>query len=503
MKLSRLKLTDTTLLPLLALAGALIHTLLNGQYGFHRDELDILMNARQLDWGYVAYPPFTPFIARIGLILFGDSLRGLRLFSAIAQGIVMLLAGLMARDMGAKRGAQVMAAIAAFIAPVALMAGTLIQYMAFDYLWWVVLAFFTVRLLASDDPRYWLGIGAAIGLGMMTKFTIAFWVVGLIAAVLVTPARKYLLCKWLWLGAALALLIYLPNLVWQIQHAFISLDFLSAIHARDIQWGRANDFLLEQLYQSANPFTLPIWVAGLGACLFSASMKSFRLLAWMFLVTFALFLVTQGRSYYIAPAYVTLLAAGSVWFENWLEAGTEKTRRAGFGLLWGLLALGSLVGIVLIKPVAPIDSPLWNITSGINNEVVEMVGWQDLTAQVAEIYQSISEDDKQRTVILAGNYGEAGALDLYGGEYGLPRIISGANSLWARGYGEPEPQTVILVGFERGYAENFFRSCEYSGKVTNRYNVKNEESTHHTSLYICQQPRHPWAEMWKGMQWFQ
>jgi 4-amino-4-deoxy-L-arabinose transferase-like glycosyltransferase len=159
--------TDNIILILVALCGTLIHILLNGQYGFHRDELDIIMNARQLGWGYVAYPPITPFIARIGLELFGPSLRGLRLFSAIAQGIVMMLAGLMARDMGGRRNAQVIAAIAAFIAPVALMAGTLIQYMAFDYLWWVVMAFFTVRLLATDDPRYWLGIGVGIGFGMV------------------------------------------------------------------------------------------------------------------------------------------------------------------------------------------------------------------------------------------------------------------------------------------------------------------------------------------------
>ena len=194
------RLSDTTLLLLLALCGSLLHFALNGQYGFHRDELDILMNARQLDWGYVAYPPFTPFIARLGLELFGESLRGLRVFSALSQGVVMLLAGLMARDMGGNRSAQVMSAIAAFIAPVALMAGTLIQYMAFDYLWWVVIAFFVVRLLASDDPRYWLGIGAGIGLGILTKFTIVFWVAGLVIAVLITPARKYLKSKWLWLG---------------------------------------------------------------------------------------------------------------------------------------------------------------------------------------------------------------------------------------------------------------------------------------------------------------
>jgi hypothetical protein len=383
------------------------------------------------------------------------------------------------------------------------MAGTLIQYMAFDYLWWVVIAFFTVRLLATDDAHYWLGIGAGIGLGMLTKFTIAFWVAGLIVAVLVTPARKYLRSKWLWLGAALALLIYLPNLLWQIQHGFISLDFLSAIHARDIQWGRADNFLAEQLYSTTNPFTLPLWIAGLLACLFAHSMKRFRFLAWMFLTTFGLFLITRGRAYYTAPAYVMLLAAGCAWFERWLEGRARKIRRIGFGVLWGLLVAGSVIGIVLIKPVAPINSPLWKVTSDLNEEVVEMVGWQDLTTQVAGIYQSIPENEKPRTVILAGNYGEAGALDLYGAEHGLPRIISGANSLWARGYGDFEPETVIVVGFERGYADQFFGECDPVGRVTNRYKVANEESTHHTGLYVCRQPRQTWSEMWPEMQWFQ
>lgn len=498
-----LRFSDNGLLLLLALCGVLIHILLNGQYGFHRDELDILMNARQLAWGYVAYPPLTPFIARIGLELFGNSLQGLRLFSALGQGLVMVLAGLMARDMGGRRGAQAMAAIAAFIAPVALTAGTLIQYMAFDYVWWVMVAFFTVRLLATDDPRYWLGIGASIGLGMQTKFTIVFWVAGLVVAVLVTPARKYLRSKWLWLGAGLALLIYLPNLIWQIQHGFISLEFLSSIHARDIQWGRAAGFLPEQLYATTNPFTMPLWIAGFAACLFASSMKRFRLLVWMFLTTFALFLITRGRAYYTAPAYVMLLAAGSAWFEHCLEGRAKIARQIGFGLLWSLLVAGSLVGVVLIKPIAPINSPLWEVTAGVNGEVVEMVGWQDLTAQVAGICQSIPENEKPRTAILAGNYGEAGALDLYGAEYNLPRIVSGANSLWYRGYGQPEPKTVVVVGFERGYADKFFGQCEPAGVVTNRYDVKNEESTHHTGLYICRQPRQPWSEMWREMQWFQ
>lgn len=223
-------------------------------------------------------------------------------------------------------------------------------------------------------------------------------------------------------------------------------------------------------------------MVGLGVCLFAVSMKRFRAFGWMFIVTFVLFLVSRGRSYYTAPAYVVLLAAGTVWIVVWLETRTQKMRRAGFGLLWTTLAAGSVIGLVLIKPIAPINSPLWYLTSDINGEVVEMIGRQDLTAQVTDIYQSIPESEKPRTSILTGNYGEAGALDLYG--KGLPCIITGSNSFWYRGYGDPEPETVIVVGFEGGYAKNFFSSCEYAGTVTNNYGVRNEESSYHTSLYV-------------------
>jgi hypothetical protein len=499
----RNRIGDNGILLLLALGGTLLHTLLNGQYGFHRDELDILMNAHWLAWGYVAYPPLTPFIARLGLELFGPSLQGMRLLSAIGQGMVMPLAGWMARDFGGKRPAQVMAALAAYIGPAALMSGTLVTYLAFDFLWWVLLAFFTVRLLATGDQHYWLGIGAAIGLGMLTKYTIAFFVAGLVVAILSTQTRRNLLSRWLWVGAGLASLIFLPNLVWQVQHHFISLDFLTAIHARDISWGRTDGFLIDQLYVTTNPFMLPLWVAGLCFCLLLPNGRRFRAVGLMFLVTFALLLVSRGRGYYLAPAYVMLLAAGATWWENWLSERSLKTRMAAQSISWSLLAVAAIVGIVLMKPIVPINSRLWKITSDINGEVVEMVGWHDLTTQVTGIYANIPADEKPRTAILAGNYGEAGALELYGGTYGLPPVISGSNSMWARGYGDPPPETVILVGFDSRYSSQFFKECKPVGRVTNRYGVINEESSNHTILYVCRQPRNPWPEMWKMMQWFQ
>jgi len=267
--------------------------------------------------------------------------------------------------------------------------------------------------------------------------------------------------------------------------------------------GRADGFLPEQLYLTTNPLSLPLWTIGLGLCLFSASMRRFRTLGWMFIVTFVLFLISKGRSYYTGPSYVMLLAAGVVWFENWLDVKTVKMRRLGFGMLWGTQVLGSLIGIILMKPIALINSPLWEVTSDVNGEFVEMIGWQDLTAQMAEIYLSIPESERAGTVILAGNYGEAGAFDLYGDEYDLPPVITGSNSLWFRGYGDPEPQTIIVVGFEKVDAEHFFGSCQFMGNVENSYGVKNEETTRHNGLYICREPRRPWSEMWQVMQWYQ
>ncbi len=488
---------------ILGLVVTMIHGLTNGQYGFHRDELDIILNARQLDWGYVAYPPFTPWIASLGLALFGNSLQGLRLFSALGQGICVVLVGLIARDLGGSRSAQIMAAIAAAVAPVALTAGTMIQYMSFDYLWWVAIAFCFVRLLASENPRWWLGVGIAIGMGMMTKYTVVFFVAGLVAATLLTGYRRYLRSPWLWAGAGLAVLIWLPNLLWQIRHDFISLEFLSAIHARDIEWGRTQGFLPEQLYIAANPLTLPLWLLGLYLILFTRRMRRFFVLGVAFLITFILLWASQGRSYYVGPAYTLLLAAGAVGLEGWIRQLRAPWQKLGQSLAWGLLGLAAVLGVALVKPIPPIQSAWWDVLASVNGEVVEMVGWQDLTAQVADIYAGLPSEEKARTAILAGNYGEAGALDLYGRDYGLPLVISGSNSLWARGYGSIDPETIIVVGFEAAYASYFFKECDYAGRVTNQYNVSNEETSDHTGLYVCRQPRNPWAEMWPQMQWFQ
>ena len=195
---------------LVGIAGAvaLVHVLTNGRYGPHRDELQVLSDARHLDWGYVPYPPFTPVVERVGLSLFGLSLVGLRLFSVIAQALLVVLTGLMAWALGGGRLAQVTAALAAALPGLSLFEGTEFQYTTFDNLWWVLIAYCTIRLLKTEDARWWLGIGAALGLGFQTKYTMGFFLCGVMGGVLLTRTRRYLASGWFWGGMALGFAIF-------------------------------------------------------------------------------------------------------------------------------------------------------------------------------------------------------------------------------------------------------------------------------------------------------
>lgn len=493
---------DLTILILLALARLILHILTNGQYGFHRDELATLDDARYLAWGYVAYPPLTPFIGRIALELFGPSLVGVRLFSALGQSIAMLVAGLMARELGGSRFAELVTAVAAAIAPISLLQGAMFQYVGFDYLWWVLLAFLIIRLLKTENPRYWLAIGLVIGLGMMTKYTMAYFVAGLVGGVLLTNPRRHLSTPHLWGGAALSLLLFLPNLLWQINHDFISLSFLSTIHARDVAIGRTDNFLIEQLLVSTSPPTILLWGPGLYYYLFTAAGKRYRPLGWMYLIPLILFLLTQGRAYYLAPAYPMLIAAGAVFWEQWLNSPSTARSRLSKGIIWGVLLVSSMISMAISLPVAPVNSWLWHITSEVHDNFVEQIGWPELVETVAGIYADQTASGQSQPGILTGNYGEAGAINLYGRAYGLPEAISGTNSYWLRGYGDPPPETLIVLGYSQEEAEQFFVTCDLAGQITNRFGVSNEETLFHSDIFVCQNPRQPWPLLWQELQRF-
>jgi hypothetical protein len=464
----------------------------NHGYGFHRDELATLDDARHLDWGYVAYPPVTPFFGWLSLHIFGESLPGFRFFATLATAAGTLLTGLMARQLGGGRVAQLLA-IGGTLA-FSLAAGSLMQYVAFDYFCWILLIYFFIRLLQSDDQRWWVAIGAAIGLGMLTKYSMLFCVGGLAGAFAVAGRWRDLTSRWFWFGVLLSLLVFLPNLIWQLRNGFISLDFLRHIHERDIRIGRTRDFLPDQLKIAL--FGLPLALAGLWFFFGARAGRRFRPAGLFYLVPFILFVIARGRGYYLAAAYPLLYASGGVMVERWLEPRPRSMCKAVWALVLIGLAANLLVVLALVMPLAPINSSWGKKALQTNDDLAEEIGWPDLVEAVAAVRDSIPSEEHARLGILVGNYGEGGAINLYGPRFGLPAAIAGVNSFWTRGYGNPPPVTVVAIGLSRKFLEAKFASCQLAGHVQNRYGVLNEETREHPDIFICRGLRGSWDELW-------
>jgi hypothetical protein len=495
-------LSDTAILVWMALALVLLHCLTNNQYGFHWDELNFIEDGRHLAWGYVDCPPFTPFVAHIAESLFGTSLVGMRFFPALAQGLVLLLTGLMVQRMGGKRWAQVIAAGGAAVAPVSLSHGSIFMYETFDFLWWVVVAYGVISLLKTGNARWWLAIGAAIGLGMLTKLTMGFLAAGLVAGLLFTPARRYLKSPWLWAGAAVALMIFLPNLIWMAQHDFISLQKLSTIHARDVANGYWKWFIPDQLYSAAHPVSIYLWALGLYFFWRSARAPNYRPLVWMYAVPLVGFLATQGRGYYLAPAYPMLIAGGAFYIGEKVRDWSPTDRNAKYSWLYYSLVIGGLCAALVTIPVAPLNSGWWKFAAGMNGIFRDEVGWPELVKTVANIRDTVPLEERSRLGILAGNYGEAGAIDVYGPTYGLPNAISGIDSFWLWGFGDPPPETVIVLGMAPSNVSPLFETCFIAGNNANPYGIQNGETQDHPDILLCRHLRQPWGQFWKNFHWF-
>ena len=272
----------------------------------------------------------------------------------------------------------------------------------------------------------------------MTKLTMGLLVAGLVAGVLFTPVRRYLKSPWLWAGVAVALLIFLPNLLWMAQHDFITLQKLSAVHARDVGNGYYKWFLVDQLYSAANPSSIYLWVLGLYFFWHSSREPSkteiphYRPLVWMYAVPLVGFLALQGRGYYLAPAYPMLIAGGAYYIGERVRDWAPADRNAKFSWLYYSLVIGGLCAASFSIPVVPINSFWWKLADGIHQLYREEIGWSEMVKTVAGIRDTVPLDERSRMGILAANYGEAGAINIYGPAYNLPHAISGMDSY---GYG--------------------------------------------------------------------
>jgi hypothetical protein len=497
-------------------AVAAVHLLTNGRYGFHPDELQFLSDARHLDWGFVPYPPLTPLLGRIGLDIFGVSVAGVRLFSVLAQAAVVALTGLMASELGGRRLAQVTGALCVALSPVPVIYGTQLQYSCFDFLWWVLTCYFTIRLLKSEDPRWWLAIGAVVGIGLETKYSMAFLVAGVVGGAALSRARGYFKSGWFWGGIALALAIFLPNILWLARHDFISYRFLESIHERDLGAGNANEFLQKQFLFCVNPVATPLWLAGL-IC-FLRNLR-YRMLAWMYLIPLVLFYFAEGRSYYLAPAYAALLAMGSVGAEGWVagwwrapqtSGSKKKTKPERRGMRLAALAVQgtffaglALYGAWIYAINVPFQSSgrLKDFALKRNADFRQEFGWDELVQTVAGIRDSLPADQKADAGVLVNDYAEQGAIEILGPKYHLPPPLSLVNSGWLRGYPPQPPTSLIVLGFSRQDANVAFSGCRLAGRIRNSEGVINEESKT-PDIFVCGSPRLPWPVFWKEFQVF-
>jgi len=447
----------TKLLVALALIKLLAHCATNFQYGFFRDELYYIQWSKHLAWGYVEQPPFTALAILLTRMTLGDSLFALRFLPAVCGAVIVLLAGLMAWEMGGGRFAQGMAALSVLIGPTFLGNHALMTINVFDQFFWVVCAYVLIRLIRTGNPTLWLWFGLFAGLGLMNKLTMPFFGAAVIGALLLTPHRRFFLQREIWLGGVIALALFTPYLVWLATHNWASLDWM-------INYGSgsktAQASFLSWLYMqviTVHPFTLPIWLSGLYFCFLTTDGRPYRVLGWIFIILYAVFFLLKAKFYFLSPAFPMILAAGSVHVERWYNKKQPRWLKPAYisalvagGLLSAPLALPVLPPKALVKYLAPLGG-----NAGIKMEQLEeaelpqhfadQFGWETMVERVAEVYNSLGPYDKAQCAIFASNYGEAAAVDFYGPAYGLPRAISGHNTYHLWGPGDSSGQVLIAI----------------------------------------------------------
>lgn len=468
----------------LALVKVVVSMVVASRYGWHRDELYYLASARHPALGYVDYPPLTPAIARLVQVVAPGSVAGLRLASVLAGALVVVLAALIARELGGGRRAQVLAALTVVISPIFLGGNFLFTTVSFDELVWALLLWLVTRVLAGRDARIWLLAGLVLGIGLQTKYTVAGLAVALAAGLLLTAARRHLSTRWPWLGAALAMVLLTPNLLWQAGHGWDSVAY--TLHHRGATDGPVAYWVQQALFL-VQPLLLPLLVAG---AVWLWRSGTFRALAWTAILVELLFFVVVGKSYYPAPIYPLLYAAGAVWVERWVVSRL-------LGWAWvAATAVTTLLLVPILLPVLPAEAM---VRSGLVNvpTIAEMFGWPDLARHVAAAYASLPSSDRRGVMILASNYGEAGALDLYGPGLGLPPVVSPHLTYYYWAPARMSPDVVIAVGYPREELEPLFADVIQVGTNDNPDGVHNQEAGR--PIFVCRSPRRPLWQAWPSL----
>jgi 4-amino-4-deoxy-L-arabinose transferase-like glycosyltransferase len=468
------------------------------RYGWHQDELYYLASGNHLQLGYVDYPPITPLLSRAEEQLFGTSLTGQRVAPAVAGAILIVLAALIARELGGGRFAQVFAAFVSLASPLFLGANLLMQTVSFDQLWWGVALYIAARLRRTGNPRLWLWLGLTFGVALETKYTALSLILGFAIATLI-GRRRHLATRWPWLGAVIALVVLAPNLAWQIQNAWPSLTYVLNHQAGIAQGQSLTEFAVGVLVL-AGPGALPVAAAGAYRL---ARRPDCRFLGWIILITALVLAVSGAKNYYLGPLFTVMYAAGAVQLETMTRTTLERARgRQHRWLRPAAIALVALdLGLLpLGLPVLPaqqmIALQLWKIRS----DYAAMFGWPQITAQVAAIYDSLPAAQRATATILGADYSVAGAVDLYGPALGLPHAVSPHLTYWFWKPPHVGGGTVITIGFDQRFVGSQFVGCHDAATIGTFDGVTTQETGNH--IYVCQDPLDNLDSHWRQYRLF-
>ncbi|MGC1784415.1 MAG: glycosyltransferase family 39 protein [Acidobacteriaceae bacterium] len=474
-------------------------------YGIFRDELYYIVCGRHLAWGYVDQAPMVALQARVAELLFGfHNLALFRLISAVAGGLKLLLTGLLAWSLGGRRTAQVLAMIAVLIAPVYLAIDGFLSMNSFEPVFWMGCMLAVVLMARGASLRLWIAFGVLGGLGLLNKPSIAFFLVALLIGLLLTPQRRLLWSRWALAAVALIILISLPYALWQIHHHFPTLEWLHNVNHshKNVKLGPLA-FLGAQIMM-LNPVSIFLLLPGLIWLFAAKSARGFHWIGIMYVVLLAIMIDLYAKDYYVAPVYPVLFAAGAL---AWQTAFSRSSKTAWLLPAWCrvLVITGAIslpMGIPVLPPYTWIRyTKALHLTSGKTETAAtgplpqfyaDRFGWQQMVAEVARIYNSLSPADRAQTAIFCENYGEAGAIDVLGPKDGLPHAISGHQNyfFWGpRGYSGSE---MIIVGANRRDLDRFFPSVQIVGQVYNPLSMPFE----HKPIYLCRGLKEPLAKVW-------
>ncbi len=464
----------------------------SGRYGYHRDELYFRM--LRPAWGYVDQPPLTPLVGKASIALFGDSLWAIRIPATACVAVAILLTALATRELGGGRAAQALTAWGGGFAAGTMTFGHILLTATVDLAVWSFVILCVVRALLREQPRWWLAAGAGVGVALYNKHLILLLLIGLAVGLAVVGPRRVLTSGWLWAGVGLALLVGAPNLVYQASHGWPQLDMARALSANKGSDGRA--FLIPLQVVFIGPPLIAIVVAGFVALWRRPGWRPVRALAAAYPVMLVIVFATGGQGYYPFGLELFLFAAGSVPTVDWIARGGTARRAT----VVAAVALNAVVTMAVALPVIPVGTLGDTPVPSMNQAARDQVGWPVYVATVAAVYRDLPDADRAHAVLLAGNYGEAGALDRYGHAYDLPRIYSGQNQLWWYGPPAPDVTVVVAVGLNAGRLATRFDSCTVSAVLHNGTGVSNEEEGRTVS--VCRGPRAPWTTLWKGFRHF-